>query len=119
MKIYTFYNSDLSDNILFSFNENDILEQVTNEYNNLCSTNDFYLNLDEYLDLIKEEEIILPECSWIICDWNEWEAEYKMDKYLQSTNQFETINFASYENPEFHMIDENGYIDNEPFIFLQ
>lgn len=108
------YNNGLEDyeGFYFSFDKKDLIKKLKSEYSFI---NDF----NELVDAIEEHDIKFPECSWIITNYNEWEATYTLERYIPSTDMLKYIEFYEYDYPELHVISETGYIDNEPFIFIQ
>lgn len=118
MKLYTLI-SDLSDYILFSFNRDDLINKIDIIYS---SENLEYFNgesIDDYINQIKEQEIELPECAWILTNWDEWDCTYSLEKYISTTKELKNIEFSKYSVPELHQIYEDSTIDDEPFIFIQ
>lgn len=115
MKVYIYNEQfDEFEGFYFSFKEEQLIDRLKEEFSYL--END---ELEDVISKIEETEINFPDCSWIITDYDEWSAEYSLEKFIKTTEELQNINFLEYINPELHRIDCEGNIDNQPFIFIQ
>lgn len=115
MKVYIYYEDVNEPNAsFFSFNKEQLINQLKEEYEFMEDS-----ELEKIFSQIQESDIIFPECSWVITNYDLWNAEYTLEKFVKTTNDLLNIDFSKYTLPELHQIDEEGNIDNEPFIFIQ
>lgn len=112
MKIYIYKEADYQ--FRFSFNKEQLINYIENE---IYWEDDN--ELKEIISEIGELEIEFPECSWIITNYNEWSGDYILERFAKTTEELKNIDLSEYDCPELHQINEYGYIDNEPFIFIQ
>lgn len=116
MKVYI-YNEylDEPEGFYFSFNKEQLIKKLKDEWWDVLNE----VEIEEAISNIQEQDIEFPESRYIIADYDEWNAEYLLCKYVSNLEELTKIDFTQYYNPEIHKIDDEGNIDNQPFIFIQ
>lgn len=115
MKLYKFEDSEYEfmnlNNPIYSFDKEYLINALKDDWDSLSDRDN---SLEYYISQIKEFDIHIPEEPCIICDYNEWDAEFKMVKFLHNTANLDCVDLTEYSHPEIYLIDEFGNIDKEP-----
>lgn len=114
MKCYVFSNWEFYKDFYYSFNKEDLINQIKKDYNE-----GFDESLDYYISNISVVDLPLYELNgYIITNYNEDEAEFTIRKYISRASDLENINFIEYDLPEIYVVDQFGNVSKEPINIL-